>query len=221
MTDQYTYEELQKLVAELQDRSDKAEELYESLFENNHSIMLIIHPENGNILDANVAACEYYGYTKDEITNMRIMDINTLSEEQVLKEMKKAKLAKRKTFIFCHRLSSGEIKDVEVFSGPITLHSGKVLYSIINDISERKTYEQERERLITKLEQALAEIKTLRGILPICATCKKIRDDKGSWNKIETYIRTHSEAEFTHGICPECIGEYYSSRNSNKGLGEN
>ena len=210
MTDEYTYEELQKLVAELQDGSDRAEELYKSLFDNSHSIMLIIHPESGNIIDANMTACEYYGYTKHEITKMSIMDINTLSKEQVLKEIQKATLAKRKIFSFRHRLSSGEIKDVEVFSGPITLHGKKVLYSIIHDISDRRKYEQEREGLIARLEQALAEIKTLRGILPICATCKKIRDDQGYWNQIEMYICNHSEVEFTHGICPECEGEYYS-----------
>lgn len=221
MSDEYTYEELQKLVAELQNRPGKAKELYRSLFDCSHSIMLIIHPESGNILDANVAACEFYGYTKDEITNMRILDINTLSEEHVFKEMQKAKLAKRKIFNFRHRLSSGEIKDVEVFTGPITLHGEKVLYSIINDISKRKIFEQEREHLITKLEKALAEIKTLRGILPICATCKKIRDDKGYWNQIETYIGAHSKVEFTHGICPECQAEFYSGLNSNKGLEEN
>jgi len=221
MSDEYTYEELQKLVAELQKESSKAQELYRNLFDYSHSIMLIIHPESGNIIDANVTACEYYGYTKDEITNMRIMDINMLSEEQVFREMQKATFAKRKTFNFRHRLSNGELKDVEVFSGPITLNGEKVLYSIINDISERKIYEQEREHLITKLEQALAEIKTLRGILPICATCKKIRDDKGYWNQIETYLCAHSEVEFTHGICPECQGGYFSSLNSNKGLEEN
>ena len=211
MSNKLTFEELQKLAAELQDRSDKAEQLLKSLFENSHSIMLLIHPENGNIIDANGTACEFYGYTKNEIKNMRIMDINTLSEEQVFKEMQKARLAKCKNFTFRHRLASGAVKDVEVFSGPITLNGEKVLYSIIHDISERRRIEQERENLIEKLEQALAEIKTLRRILPICATCKKIRDDTGYWNQIETYMRTHSEVEFTHGICPECEGKFYSS----------
>ena len=213
MSDKLTYEELQKLVAELQDKSDKAEQLLKSLFENSHSIMLLIHPENGNIIDANGTACEFYGYTKHEITNMRIMDINMLSEQQVFKEMQKARLARCKNFIFRHRLASGAVKDVEVFSGPITFTGEKVLYSIIHDISERRRFEQERENLIAKLEQAVAEIKTLRGILPICATCKKIRDDKGYWNQIETYISTHSDVEFTHGICPECEGKFYSSLN--------
>ena len=211
MSNTLTYEELQELVTDLQDRSDKAEELLKSLFENGHSIMLLIHPENGNILDANGTACEFYGYTKHEITNMRIMDINTLSEEQIFKEMEKARLAKCKNFTFRHRLASGTVKDVEVFSGPIRLSGEKVLYSIIHDISERRRIEQERENLIAKLEQAMAEIKRLRGILPICARCKKIRDNKGYWNQIETYMRTHSEVEFTHGICPECEGEFYSS----------
>ena len=125
MSNKLTFEELQKLVVELQDRSDKAEQLLKSLFENSHSIMLLIHPENGNIIDANGTACEFYGYTKHEIMNMRIMDINTLSEEQVFKEMQKARLAKCKNFNFRHRLASGVVKDVEVFSGPITLSGEK------------------------------------------------------------------------------------------------
>jgi len=60
-----------------------------------------------------------------------------------------------------------------------------------------------------KLEQALSEVKTLSGLLPICANCKKVRDDKGYWNQIESYVREHSEAEFSHGICPSCARELY------------
>jgi len=62
----------------------------------------------------------------------------------------------------------------------------------------------ERESLISQLQQALAEVKTLSGLLPICCVCKHIRDDKGYWNQIETYIRKHSNASFTHGYCPDC-----------------
>jgi HAMP domain-containing protein len=62
---------------------------------------------------------------------------------------------------------------------------------------------------VKELQQALEEIKTLRGILPICASCKKIRDDKGYWSQIESYIRNHSEAEFSHGLCPECVKQHY------------
>jgi PAS domain S-box-containing protein len=77
--------------------------------------------------------------------------------------------------------------------------------AVARDISERKQAEVEREKLLSELQQALAEIKTLRGFLPICSYCKKIRDDKGYWNQLEDYISTHSEALFSHGICPECF----------------
>jgi len=68
---------------------------------------------------------------------------------------------------------------------------------------------KERENIIQKLQAALAEVKTLRGIIPICASCKKVRDDKGYWNQIESYVRDHSEAAFSHGICPECAKKLY------------
>jgi preprotein translocase subunit YajC len=68
---------------------------------------------------------------------------------------------------------------------------------------------KERENIIQELQAALAEVTTLRGIIPICASCKKVRDDKGYWNQIETYIRDHSEANFSHGICPECAKKLY------------
>jgi PAS domain S-box-containing protein len=209
MSDELTYEELQQRVTDLTDGLEKAETFCRNFFENSHSIMLIIHPETGHILDANTTACEFYGYTKQELTKIRIMGINTLSEEQVRKEMQQAQRGKQKHFTFRHRLASGEIKDVEVFSGPITRDGEEVLYSIIHDISERKTHEQNRDQLIAKLEHALAEIKTLRGILPICASCKNIRDGAGNWTKIEAYICQHSEVDFTHGICPDCLSQLY------------
>lgn len=77
------------------------------------------------------------------------------------------------------------------------------------DVTERKQAEKERENLIRELQKALSEVKTLKGIFPICASCKKIRDDKGYWNQVESYVRDHTEAEFTHGICPECVKKLY------------
>ncbi len=77
------------------------------------------------------------------------------------------------------------------------------------DITLQKAMQEEKERLILQLTDALAKIKTLRGMLPICAKCKKIRDDKGYWEHIESYIRDHSDAEFTHGICPDCAKDLY------------
>jgi hypothetical protein len=69
--------------------------------------------------------------------------------------------------------------------------------------------EEDKSMLIDQLQKSLSKIKTLSGLLPICASCKKIRDDKGYWNQIESYISDHSEAEFSHGICPECAKKLY------------
>ena len=77
------------------------------------------------------------------------------------------------------------------------------------DITERKAAEHEREQLIGQLQEALVSIKTLRGLVPICAACKKIRDDGGYWNQLESYLHSHTEAEFSHGICPECTRQLY------------
>jgi len=89
-------------------------------------------------------------------------------------------------------------------------HSGKLIYEgCLENTTERKLAEDERERLILELQEALAKVKTLGGLLPICASCKKIRDDKGYWNQIEEFIQTHSEAEFTHSFCPDCMRSLY------------
>ena len=75
------------------------------------------------------------------------------------------------------------------------------------DITERKAAETEREQLIEDLQRALAEVKRLSGLLPICAGCKRVRDDTGYWNEVEQYISAHTDAEFTHSLCPDCIAK--------------
>ena len=77
------------------------------------------------------------------------------------------------------------------------------------DITVRKHAEEQRDRLIVELQKTLAEVKTLSGLLPICMHCKKIRDDKGYWNQIESYIQDHLEAKFSHSLCQECAEKYY------------
>lgn len=85
----------------------------------------------------------------------------------------------------------------------------KMVLICIEDITEREQAEKEREKLITELQDALAKVKTLSGLLPICSSCKKIRDDNGYWNQIESYIHAHSDAKFSHSICPKCAKRLY------------
>jgi PAS domain S-box-containing protein len=89
--------------------------------------------------------------------------------------------------------------------------TGQMLFVLVmvEDISERRRAAAEREHMIEELTEALASVKTLRGLIPICASCKKVRDDKGYWSQVEVYVRDRSEAEFSHDICPECMKKLY------------
>ena len=87
-----------------------------------------------------------------------------------------------------------------------------VLPAVVQHYRDRLAHRQaeaERERLIVELQAALANLKILRGLIPICAACKKVRDDQGYWTQVEVYIRDHSEAEFSHGMCPDCMKKWY------------
>jgi len=125
-----------------EDTLRESESRYKSLFKNNHSVMLLIDLESADIVDANPAAISYYGWSLEELTAKKITDINILTKEQVFQEMEQAKSEKRCQFIFRHRLSNGDVRDVEVYSGPIKLHGQKLLYSIIYDITDRVQAEE-------------------------------------------------------------------------------
>jgi methyl-accepting chemotaxis protein len=114
-----------------------------------------------------------------------------------------------------YRIDLRNKDEFEDFSNEFNAMGDKLKKSFVSiknlekEITDRERAEEEREKLIHELQEALNKIKTLRGLIPICASCKKIRDDKGYWNQIETYIRDHSEADFSHGICPECAKKLY------------
>ena len=135
----------------------ESEERYRSLFKNNHAVMLLIDPENADIVDANPAAISFYGWSYKELTGKKITNINMLTEEQVFQEMEKAKTEQRRKFYFQHCLASGEIRDVEVYSGSIKLHDRELLYSIIHDITDRKQAEDELQKARDNLEHRVKE----------------------------------------------------------------
>jgi PAS domain S-box-containing protein len=82
---------------------------------------------------------------------------------------------------------------------------GRVIYSVARDVTERKRAEEEREQLVRQLQAALAEVRSLRAILPICSYCKRVRDDENYWQSVEEYISEHTDTRFSHGICPSCF----------------
>jgi len=143
------------------------ENRYRQMFDTNMAIKLIINPEDGAIVEANTAACNFYGYSKDKFTGLKITDLNTLPPEKVIQKMEKAKGKKELSFNFSHRLASGETKEVEVYSGPISFGEQTFLYSIIHDVTNRKKAEEERDRMFFAIEQAgeLIAITDVEGTL--------------------------------------------------------
>ncbi|MEJ2610475.1 MAG: EAL domain-containing protein [Candidatus Thiodiazotropha sp.] len=132
---------------ELTDVLRVSEEKFRIQFEKNKAVMLAVDPKNGQILAANDAAVNFYGYSHDVLMTMNINDINTLSEHEIALEMELANHQKRGHFYFRHTLANGEVRDVEVHSGPIDWSGQRVLYSIIHDITDRKKAEAELERI--------------------------------------------------------------------------
>jgi len=149
--------ERKKYESELINSKEKAEESenkFRTLFKQNNSVQLLIDPALGNIIDANQAACDFYGYSYQELTSIKIQDINQYSEELIKLEMQRAKEKQRNYFEFKHKLSNGTARDVEVYSNPIQIDGKKYLISIIHDITARKTAENELTKAKAKAEES-------------------------------------------------------------------
>ena len=195
----------------MEEKLRESEERFRGIFEDGPLGMLIADP-NFKILKVNRAVCEMLGYAEADLTGRSIGEITHaedmekstgLSKQLLHGEVPLFRLEKR------YVKKNGEALWVNLTVTAIRGQEGKVLYALgmVENISRRRLAEQERERLVRNLQQALDNAKTLHGLLPMCAWCKKIRNDKGYWQKVEAYVQEHSDASFTHGICPECLNK--------------
>jgi PAS domain S-box-containing protein len=165
---------------------------------------------DGRILNVNAHAANMLGYTVEELSGSYIWDIDPNARPDTFEEgWRKLVDAGVALFEVSHIGKDGRRVPVEVTSKVLEYNGRQFLICFAQDITKRKQVENEKEKLLNELREALENVKALSGLLPICASCKKIRDDKGYWNQIEHYIRTHSEAEFSHGLCPDCVNKLY------------
>jgi PAS domain S-box-containing protein len=188
----------------------KSEEKFRILFENSKD-PIYISILDGTIIDANQSFFDLFGYTKEDLSRLKTLDlyINPKDRSMFIKKIETSGFAK--DFEEKLRDKNGREMDCQITATVRRSVDGAIngYQGIIRDVTEIKKNQIEREELIADLQNALKEVKTLSGLLPICSHCKKIRDDNGYWNQIESYIHEHSEAEFSHGICQECAEKYY------------
>lgn len=196
-------EELRRTRQELETSRNKFVELYDF-----SPVGYFTIDARGLIREANLTGAEMMGVTKSllliksfslfiarndsAVYHVHRDEVFRLQTRQICELRMKPRNAPE----FYAQLQSTAVENVDDKAGHIR--------TAVIDITKRKRAEDEREKLIGELQTALSKIKTLAGLLPICAYCKKIRDDSGYWQQVEQYISDHTDAMFTHGMCPEC-----------------
>jgi len=174
---------------------------------------IVITNPAGDIEYANPKFINVTGYTLAEILgkNPRILKSGEISPETYRELWQTITAGKEWRGEFHNNKKNGELYWESASISPIRDRAGRVTHyvAVKEDITARKQNEAEHDQLIQDLHDALANVKSLSGLLPICAGCKKIRDDKGYWSQVESYIQKHSDATFTHGLCPDCIKKLY------------
>ena len=174
--------------------------------------VMYLFDQTGHYLRWNQNFENFSGYSREEILRMNPLDFIATEDRQKAREVMAEVFEKgRASFEGGFATSSGEIVPY-LFTGYKYIHKEvNYLIGVGVDISDRVKAENEKANVIKKLRDALSEAKQLSGLLPICASCKKVRDDKGYWNQLEAYVREHSEAEFSHSLCPDCSEKIYGN----------
>lgn len=156
---------------------------------------IVVVDKKGTVRFANTAADRLFGITPGGFVNRPFgfpLRVEGSTEIEVLR-------------------SGQEPVTVEMKVSEILWQESSNYLASLRDVTKRKNEEKERQQLVSELKEALANVKRLSGLLPVCASCKKIRDDEGHWNQMETYIEKYSDALFSHGICPECADSLYKN----------
>ncbi len=199
------------LISELESGRNKMDVMKIVLDESTDPIFNIL--EDGTYRYVNNAFSNPFKKTPEEIIGKKIWDIFQKEEAEKRMIVVKKAFATGETIVFDVKVpvTEGDIFFITSVK-PVKDANGTVIsvVCISKNITDRKKAEEEREKLIKELQEALSKIRTLSGMLPICSSCKKIRNDQGYWTQIESYIKEHSNAEFSHGICPDCSKKLYS-----------
>lgn len=186
-----------------------AEELYRTLAEKSFAGVYVVQDGCFRFINANAA--QIAGYAREELLDRpTTMLVHPEDRDEARRHAVEMLRGRREApYEFRIVTKAGETRWVMETVTAINYLGSPAILGNSMDITVHKSAAEERERLISRLQEALADVKRLSGLLPICASCKKIRNDKGYWENLEEYIRDRSEAEFSHSICPECVKKLY------------
>jgi PAS domain S-box-containing protein len=189
----------------------ESEERYRRLFETAQDGILLLDAESGAITDANPFLIKMLGYAPEDLIGKRLWEVSAFTDRVASKSAFEE--LQKKGYIRYENLpletKDGQSREVEFVSNVYLVNDKKVIQCNIRDITQRKWLEDDRQKLLSILQEAFAHIRELKGLLPICSYCKKIRNDKGYWQILEGFIIEHSDATFTHGICEDCAKIYF------------
>lgn len=181
---------------------------FQAIFE--HSPLAIMFTDaDGVITTCNDNASQLFGAPKSKLIGFSFKSIR---DEMMRAAVAKALSGQKSRYEGEYLTVTGNVyTNMRANFSPAFNSDGTVsgVIGVFEDITERRNAEKDTERLVRELQDALSKVKKLSGILPICASCKRIRDDKGSWNEIESYLRDNFDIAFSHGICPECAEKIY------------
>lgn len=174
--------------------------LFRNLMERSTDAFFIAEPGTGALLDVNAKACENLGYSRTELLKMKVWDFWGEGKGPAGFSEFTARVREKGSLILesRDRRRDGSFLPVEVSVTAVSQDGKEYLLAVVRDISERR-----------RMEEAMREVKTLQELIPICASCKKIRSDKGYWEQVESYFERKSDAKFTHGLCEACAAKLY------------
>lgn len=200
-------EKYRLLESEIRDSGEKFRLVFEFAFDG--ISIFEEHPDSKQrkLVECNEQYARMAGRSREELLRIG----NTESLAKPLSQDNSQSIEETVSFRGSFRWLRPDGKDniIEYTAVPVVLQGKKYTIGIDRDVTEQRRLEAEREKLISELQQAVLDINMLSGLVPICASCKKIRDDHGYWTQIEQYIQEHSSAKFSHGICPDCTRKYF------------
>ncbi|KQC12014.1 MAG: hypothetical protein APR63_03600 [Desulfuromonas sp. SDB] len=191
----------------------KSHQHYKTIFQNLPFIAFTLD-RKGRILDGNPYTENLLGIKLKQVKGKGFFELGLLENKSIFKAIREFKknISGKVTGKTIYEIKLQNKKKLCIELIGIPLQKQGIVYEVLDvgqDITEQIEIFREREKLISDLKESLKKINTLKGLLPICPVCKKIKDDEGYWHQVENYLNDHSDMEFSHAICPECFRKLY------------